>query len=281
MKAQLEKIVLPEGGSWCFLLRDIDAIPFEWHFHPEYELTLTLNSSGERYIGDSIESYPESDLVLLGPNLPHTWQSSLTDEKPLVFVLWFSQEWVDRLVEQFPEYAELPHLLEISHRGLQFNPSVAQKLTSSFERLVNANHRQRLLILLHILDALLDQDVTLLASNDFQTAHVQNNNQDVLSQILFTVHQEFHRVLSLEEMAEHANMSVSTFVRFFKRYMKQSFNQYVTQIRIGHACQLLIRSEKAMTFIAEVSGFQNQSNFNRLFKKYKGITPVKFRGRFR
>lgn len=97
MKAQFEKVTVPEGASWQFMLRELDAIPFEWHFHPEYELTLTLNSTGERYIGDSIEKYGEQDLVLTGPNLPHTWQSSCSLDKncsQVVYVLWFSQQWL-------------------------------------------------------------------------------------------------------------------------------------------------------------------------------------------
>ncbi|OEF27751.1 AraC family transcriptional regulator [Vibrio rumoiensis] len=285
MKAQLEKIMLPEGGSWCFLLRDIDAIPFEWHFHPEYELTLTLNESGERYVGDSIEGYQQSDLVLVGPNLPHTWQSApsveYTEQKPLVFVLWFSQQWVDQLVQQFPEYAELPKLLQKSYRGIKFKPELAQVLTESFTSLAEASVRERLIILLSILDALLEQPMEMLASYHFQTDVVDNDHQDVLNHILFDVHQNFSQLLTLEMMASRANMSVSTFVRFFKRHMKQSFNQYLTQIRLGHACQLLIRSQKPITFIAEESGFHNQSNFNRLFKKYKGMTPAKFRDSFR
>lgn len=281
MKAQLEKIVLPEGGSWCFLLRDIDDIPFEWHFHPEYELTLTIDSQGERYIGDSIERYQNHDLVLVGPNLPHTWQSADEQKKPLVFVLWFSQQWVDSLVGQFPEYAELPKLLKQSYQGIHFEEQLAKGLQTDFHQLIEADSRKRLLLLLSILDRILGSNGRQLASNHFQTAYIHDENQDVLNKVLFKIHQEFHLPLNLDEMAILANMSVSTFVRFFKKHMKQSFHQYLTQIRLGYACQLLIRTQKPISYIAEESGFHNQSNFNRLFKKYKNITPALFRNNFR
>ena len=76
MKPLLEKVMPPEGASWAWLDRQLDdAIPFQWHHHPEFELTLTLNSVGQRFIGDHIGDYDDGDLVLIGPNLPHTWAS--------------------------------------------------------------------------------------------------------------------------------------------------------------------------------------------------------------
>ena len=77
MRPLFEKVTVPEGASWALLDRRLDdGIPFQWHYHPEFELTLTLNSRGQRYIGDSIATYDDGDLVLLGPNLPHTWCSA-------------------------------------------------------------------------------------------------------------------------------------------------------------------------------------------------------------
>ena len=77
MRPLFEKVTVPPGASWALLDRRLDdGIPFQWHYHPEFELTLTLNSRGQRYIGDSIAPYGDGDLVLLGPNLPHTWNSA-------------------------------------------------------------------------------------------------------------------------------------------------------------------------------------------------------------
>ena len=73
-----------------------DGIPFLWHYHPEFELTLTLNSRGQRYIGDDIANYDDGDLVLLGPNLPHTWCSAekIDAASPhIAIVMWFTESW--------------------------------------------------------------------------------------------------------------------------------------------------------------------------------------------
>src|SRR5262245_45670040 len=77
MRPLFEKVTVPAGASWALLDRRLpDGIPFQWHYHPEFELTLTLNSRGQRYIGDSVADYDDGDLVLLGPSLPHTWCSA-------------------------------------------------------------------------------------------------------------------------------------------------------------------------------------------------------------
>ena len=76
MKPYLEHIASSKEGSWTLFDRRLPAIPFEWHYNSEYELTLTLNSRGQRFVGDSIAPYEDGDLVLIGPKIPHTWCSS-------------------------------------------------------------------------------------------------------------------------------------------------------------------------------------------------------------
>src|SRR5690348_16611622 len=92
MKPFLEKVPASGDACWPMLNRRLDAdIPFQWHHHPEYELTLTLNSRGQRFIGDHIGSYEDGDLVLIGPNLPHTWSSTGkldVDAPHVALVMW-------------------------------------------------------------------------------------------------------------------------------------------------------------------------------------------------
>ena len=76
MKPFFEKVLVDQGSSWTVFHRRLESFPFEWHYHSEFELTMTLNSLGQRYIGDHIGSYGHEDLILLGPNLPHTWCSA-------------------------------------------------------------------------------------------------------------------------------------------------------------------------------------------------------------
>lgn len=106
MKPSFEKIPTPVDASWSMLNRRLpDDIPFEWHHHPEYELTLTLNSRGHRYVSSDVRLYDDGDLVLLGPNVPHSWCSAERidpDQPHVALVIWFSQAWAQSLVSLFP-----------------------------------------------------------------------------------------------------------------------------------------------------------------------------------
>ena len=100
MKPFLERVQRPPGASWAWLDRKLDnGIPFQWHHHPEFELTLTLNSRGQRFIGDHIGEYGDGDLVLIGPNLPHTWVSRdrIAEGPHVAQVMWFHPDWTAAL----------------------------------------------------------------------------------------------------------------------------------------------------------------------------------------
>ncbi|ABC31097.1 conserved hypothetical protein [Hahella chejuensis KCTC 2396] len=283
MKALYEKVRYPEDASWRFFLRQLDELPFQWHYHPEYELTYTLNSAGQRYVGDHVDRYESGDLVLIGPNLPHSWRSSQRpdEDKPhTVYVLWFNQQWVDRLLENFPEYGDVGDILKQSRRGLTFSPTDHASVERLFTALPTQGPKERLLTLLSLLGGLAQIPHTPLASANFCTGTTSRREQDILDGILDCAHLAFADKLTIEDMARRHNMSVSKFSRFFSKHMNQSFNQYLTQIRLGQACSKLINTAAPIALIAEQTGFNNLSNFNRLFKKHKGVTPQGFRKRF-
>ncbi|HET8903362.1 MAG TPA: AraC family transcriptional regulator [Saccharospirillum sp.] len=282
MKAQFERIQHPDDASWRFFLRELDTLPFEWHYHPEYELTLTVNSQGERYIGDHIETYRSGDLVLLGPNLPHSWASKTPapNGPHRVYVLWFRQDWADGLARQFPEFASLTTWLDRSRRGLAWSHELATELEPLFEQLPGAGSARRLTILLDILTALQEETPRTLASARFHGETLAEPAQRELSPILDSLHRDFCKPLRVPELARDHHMSVSTLNRVFRRQMNQSLHQYLTHIRLGHACADLIRTGRPVSLVAEQSGFANLSNFNRLFKQYKGVTPRQFRQKF-
>jgi AraC-like DNA-binding protein len=282
MKAQFERIQHPDDASWRFFLRELDELPFEWHYHPEYELTLTVNSQGERYIGDHIEAYQSGDLVLLGPNLPHSWASQQSEQQGThrVYVLWFRQAWVDGLSQQFPEFASLSTWLDRSRRGLAWSHTLAAQLAPLFGQLPGASATRRLTALLDILTTLQGEAPRTLASERFHSETLAEPAQRELSPILDSLHRDFRDALRVPELAREHHMSVSTLNRVFRRQMNQSLHQYLTQIRLGHACADLIRTGRPVSLVADAGGFPNLSNFNRLFKRYKGVTPRQFRQKY-
>lgn len=289
VKAKFEKVQYNQQSSWSLLVRTLDALDFEWHFHPEYELTLTLNSKGELYVGDHISIYDQDHLTLIGPNLPHTWQASAKQDNSqaqTVFVLWFEQRWVDNLTRCFPEFSDLTTLFNDSLQGVIFSADIIAEVRPLFFKLIHASASEKLILLLEILNRINPVKRTKLTSDGYQNELKNSTDlglkeQQTLSQLLKWIHQHYIQPITLARLANQFNMSESKLVRFFQRYMGQGVNQYITQVRLGHACSLLIHTEYAATVIANSSGFSNQANFNRLFKKYKLMTPREFRQKFR
>lgn len=131
MQPWFETVTIPADRSWMLFDRQLPGFPFNWHYHPEFELTLTVGSRGVRFVGDHVERYGDGDLVLLGPNLPHAWQSeALVDEGGThrAIVCWFTREWIEGLTALMPEYAGLAALAAEAGRGLAFSAEIVARL---------------------------------------------------------------------------------------------------------------------------------------------------------
>src|ERR1700722_7135456 len=129
MKPFLEHIKTSKDSSWGLFDRRLPAIPFEWHYNSEYELTLTLNSRGQRFVGDNISRYADGDLVLIGPKIPHTWGSRgvvCKEGEPQALVLWFSDAFVKGMIDPHVELRAIRRLLERSSRALTFSEPVRE-----------------------------------------------------------------------------------------------------------------------------------------------------------
>ncbi|SMC16444.1 AraC-type DNA-binding protein [Andreprevotia lacus DSM 23236] len=282
MKPQFEHVIVPGGSSWALLWRELPSLPFEWHYHPEFELTLTLNARGQRYVGDHLGEFDDGDLVLVGPNLPHTWSAAtpLHPERPmLAVVVWFSRTWLDRLIEGLPELAVLRPLTQRAAHALAFSAPVAAQVRPLLLALHDANAAQRVPLLLDVLVQLAaDTQSQLLAGT--AALPPQDASRDRLARVLDVLHRRFAESLSVADLAAQAALSVGAFHRFFKRHTGQTVLAYQTQLRIGHACQLLIQTQKPVGVIADEAGWRNLAHFNRQFLAAKGCTPSGFRARY-
>ena len=283
MKPQFEQVTVAPGESWTLLWRELPELPFLWHYHPEFELTLTLNAHGQRYVGDSLEDFEPGDLVLVGPNQPHTWAAANRPDEssPMVaIVVWFTAEWFGRLVGSWPELATLSNLAEGAGRGLHFSPAAVARAQPLMLSLRELDPAQRLPLLLQIL-TLLSRDgaVKTLATHAFSPAG--DKVQDRMSKVLNLLHEHAIETPSIEQLADAAALSVGAFHRFFKRHTGMTVLDYVTQLRIGIACQLLITGDQPIKLVAAEAGYSNAAHFNRQFLERKKMTPRQFRASYR
>lgn len=154
MKPQYEHVTYAPGCSIRVYHRQLARIPFEWHRHPEYELTLTLNSRGRRFIGDHVARYADDDLVLVPPNLPHTWSSNARIDRAapeVALVVWFDGDWAHRVADCCAEYTPLRSLLRRAASGLAFDADTARAMRARLPRLLDASPRVRLAAVLDTL----------------------------------------------------------------------------------------------------------------------------------
>lgn len=284
MKHYLEKLQPGDGASWSMLNRRLpDGIPFQWHHHPEMELTLTLNSRGQRFIGDHAGAYDHEDLVLLGGNLPHTWSSSerIDPAEPHVaLVLWFGQDWLQAMAQGAVELAPLLDLLERARYGLHFPRTTAAELRPRYEALFDQPAGARLFGLLDILLRLAaNPDATPLSTSAPDPSPTASRAR--IDRVLAHLHAHHADPLRLDTLAQIAALSVSGLHRMFRKHTQTTISDYLIRLRIADACARLSGTDQPIQHVSMEVGYGSLANFNRHFRRLRGMTPRVYRARFR
>ena len=282
MKPYLEHIAASEDGSWTLFDRRLPAIPFEWHYNMEYELTLTLNSRGQRFIGDSMASYEGGDLVLIGPQIPHTWCSSGDcghGPTHQALVLWFSEAFVQNLIRSHVELRPIQVLLESSSRAIEFSEKVRALAKPIICAMLDQTAEDRLPALLQLL-LLLSRDVNAKPLTSVLTYAAPGATEERIGRVLSYLHQHYREQNAVRQLSRVAALSRSSLHRLFRLQTGMTTTEYITRLRIGNACALLIHTEKSISLIADEVGYRNLANFNRQFKETKKQTPKQFRSAF-
>lgn len=279
MKPMYEKVLPTENSSWRYWLYALDEIPFNWHYHPEYEICLTLNSRGQRYIGDSIANYDDLDLVLLGPKLPHTWCSKalIKPGKHLTYVAQLPTHWIESMA-QMPELNALEELLRRSKQGVAFGRTTAKAARDRFIAMATASPMQRMIWLLEILQLMIEDNTARPISSDgYAPFSFPDSATEKIDKVIAYIHNHYTSNLCAQQMADLAHMSTNHFHHFFKQRTEQTFTEYVNQLRIGKACSLLLTTDLPISTVSHRCGFNNISNFNRRFLQLKRYTPREFK----
>lgn len=251
------------------------------HHHPEYEINLVLNSKGTRIVGDSVGEYEDDELVLLGPYIQHCWDGAThvmnSGEVPSVIVLQFHKDLFSSNWLMKEAFIPIRILLSESSRGLEFFGETREKGIKILKGLANLSGFPATLAFfefLYILATSTEKRQIASAGYVVPTPYFRNKRiEDVYNYI----NQYFKKDLQLAEVAAVANMSPSAFSHYFKKCSNKSFIQFLVEKRVSYACKMLLETECTVREICFESGFNNLSNFNRLFKKYKKVTPKAYR----
>ena len=284
MKESVHREITPLNDSDCFLVFDRIKNDFNFpiHFHPEYELNLILNAKGaERVVGDHIFEIDDLELVLVGPNLYHCWKDKnnkknqiheITIQFPLDL---FGENMLNKNVLK-----SIKEMLFHSNRGIAFSKATIRQVLDKIISLSQKRGFDSFIELLTLLyDLSISRDQKLLTNISFQRSDDFQNSEKI-EKVYNYIKDNFHKKIKLEDAAKLLNMSVVTFTRLVKQRTGKSFIDFVNEIRLGYATRMLIESNKSISEICFECGFNNISNFNRIFKKKQGSTPSDFRNSF-
>lgn len=259
--------------------------PTPWHYHPEYELVLVVKSSGMRTVGDHNEHFTDGDLVFLGPNLPHSYQNDsiyYQDDSSLkaeAIVIHFKEDFLGKDFFNLPEMIQVVQLFNKAKYGIKITGNTRQQISDIMLQMHTVNGHKRILQLLSILEILSTSDeIELLTNPGFVQQHLVSYD-DRITKVHEYIMKNFQKDISLAEVAEIANMSIPSFCRLFKSSTRKAFSNFVNEIRVGHACRLLLEDRESIAQICYKSGFNNMSNFNRQFKRLKERSPLQYRQR--
>jgi AraC-like DNA-binding protein len=283
MRIAYEKVVPGAGRSFALLDSRKPAFDGRFHFHRELEITLIEGSAGRRVVGDSIERFSPGDLVLLGENLPHQYVSDVTRSgAPAVAkVIQFRKDFLGDTFLSAPEAAAIVDLLERSRRGLQFDGAVSQKAQRLVHAIFESSGFAQLLGLLELLHTLsADRAARAIASRGY-TARISPRDSDTIDRALNYLNARFDQPIALAELCRHLNVTPATCNRLFQRSIGRSFKAMLIEMRIGHACRLLLETSSSVLDVAYSCGFRNLSNFNRRFKQVKACSPRAYRALMR
>lgn len=280
----------PLGSRAAFQVRKdyFDVLDTKWHYHSEYELAFINYPHGKRIAGNAMATFEQGDLVFYGPNLPHAWSHEpAIGEKEMssynnglshyAVVVHFSADCFGESFFAIPEMNAIQAVLKRSIHGLVVKGQARARVANWMNQLVDHTGSARVILLIQILQELATTtDYDLLCSAGYWD-NLNDNDAVRMSGIYEYILKNFTKEIALEEIAQQAHISPSAFCRYFKARTKRTLKEFVNDLRISHACQLLEENQLSITQICFEAGFNNISNFNRRFKEFKGITPQQYR----
>ena len=254
---------------------------FPVHFHPEFELNMVLNSQGKRIIGDSIQDYNELDLVLIGPNTPHAWTGLPEPSNAQVVTIQFHSDFLSEKMLGRKLMLPIREMLEKANRGVLFSDETASYLKERILKLSESQDFDSILSFLSILfDLSISRNQRILVTPSY-VGHFNTSKSRRIEKVNDYIQLNIHQNIKIKEVADLVNMSETAFSHFFKKCTQRSFSDYITDMRAGYAARQLMETEKNISEICYDCGFNNISNFNRIFKKKLGVTPSDFRSQQR
>lgn len=271
---------LTQSDCFTYFYRAKSEFDFPLHYHDEVELNFIKNARGtKRIIGDHVEEIGDNELVLVGPGMPHGWFGSGFKKNQIEEItIQFHKDFFDEKFLQKNQLSFIRNMLRRSLRGILFSTETTLRLEPRIYGLGKKQGFDSVLELMSIMhDLSISRDFRILSDSGFSDTEVFSYNSRRIEKVMEFIHTSFNKQISLGEAAKIASMTELAFSRFFKLRTGMTFIDCLTEVRLGHASRMLISTTKTIAEIAYSCGFNNISNFNRIFRKKKGCTPRELR----
>ncbi|MFT4222100.1 AraC family transcriptional regulator [Dysgonomonas sp.] len=276
---EIQKEITPLSHDDLFIVLNHHSAKFDYpiHYHSDYEINLVLDTYGKRIVGDSDEEFHALDLVMIGPNIPHAWRGEIIEGNHVV-TIQFSEKLLNFPILEKRLFNQIKELLIESQRGIVFSENTQKEIKERILALTKMQGFQTVLEFLSILYKLSISDRRVLMSYKYDCQSLTRTSKSLrMAKIYDYIEKNYEKQIRQTDVADLIDMSESAFSRFFKKKTSCTFIDYLISLRIAKACLMLSETTHSVTEICYLCGFNNLSNFIRIFKKKKGCTPNEYR----
>lgn len=279
MKPFVEKLTLAQCMSFYAKTHETPLFEVGWHRHPEIELIFFKKGSGTAHIGDNISEFNEGDIFIIGPNIAHTFQKNGMDENVSAVVIQFREDFWGDVFLTLPECRKLKVLFSKSQYGIKLVGQNIEQIVRKIEELENLDGVLRitgLIECLYLIECAKGLDTLSL----LEPVKHDPGEKDRLDKVYkFTMDNYFEQI-TLEQVARIAAMSIPAFCNHFKKSTRKTYIEFLNEVRIENACNLLANTEKHINEIGFNSGFNTLAHFNKQFYKVRKMTPSAYRKKY-
>lgn len=249
----------------------------------ELQVTLVLEGEGALFVLNRVIPFSQGDLFFFGGNLNNPLKPSNIDSKKSALEcsrtmsLFFNQKQVKDALKNLPEAYRINKIVECSEYGIKISKTNHEYLVQQMGRIKSAIGLNKFLLFLKFIDDVSKNENISVLSTKADLGGISDKNEPKLRSIYDFIKRNHKETITLEKIAEIAHMSPTGFCRFFKTMTQKTFSQYLTEVRIENACELLRNSDYTIADCCYSSGYNNLSNFHRHFKKNTGMSPSQYR----
>lgn len=284
MKALPFKIPKVENSSFHLQVDDEPYFYDKLHQHPELQLVWIVKGEGTLIYGDYLGEFKPNEVYLIGSNVPHVFRSKAEYYLPetpgiLSKAVFFKPDLIVKGKEVFPELSYLETFLIEADRGLKIDSSKTEAITELMNEVFNSSSASRLGKIFGLIDEIKKSEYQTLS--ELPQKSIKENQGKRLDDVFKFTLENYHRPIQLDEVAEVVHMNKAAFCRYFKQHTRKTYLNFLNEIRLQKATELLKKTDFPIAQIAYEVGFNNLSNFNRTFKLNKSQPPFEYRKGFK